>query len=80
MFLISRSLFSQWISVNIGDNYCEDLCFINKDTGFIVGEGRVRKTTDGCLSWQDQIIYLEALKKIQFVDENTGYICGRGGG
>ncbi|MDR1553431.1 MAG: hypothetical protein LBS69_08225 [Prevotellaceae bacterium] len=54
-----------------------DLVFIDDTTGYAISEGYVVKTTDGGKCWNSQSLPINTnVGKIQFTDENTGYITG----
>jgi len=62
---------------NIPDANYTDLTFINEMSGFAITEGFVAKTTDGGITWtQINLPEITPLKKIQFTDNQTGYIIG----
>jgi len=72
---------SQWIEINTGHpNGNSGVYFINTETGFVAGDGgtyirRILKTTNGGNNWI--IKHLSSgtvLSKIQFVNNNTGYV------
>lgn len=74
---------SDWIFLEppIEENF-HDIEFINDTVGFVYsyGSGRIFKTTDGGFTWalilQTDSIYYE---QIQFINKNTGWICGEKG-
>jgi len=58
------------------------LCFANADTGWIVGGGgRIKRTNDGGIGWQDQPTPAgtEALHSVAFVNADTGFAVGDSG-
>lgn len=73
----------KWQILNAGlDDGLHDLEFINDNTGFVYtyGTGLIYKTEDSGLNWikvqqLDSVFY----EQIQFVNENTGWICGEYG-
>jgi photosystem II stability/assembly factor-like uncharacterized protein len=78
LFLASHSSFAQvWKkqakSVNAG---LLDLAFISKSTGFVLSSGKVLKTTDTGKSWTQILSSYNNFLKIQFVDNQNGYIIG----
>ena len=80
-FLISNNIFSQWVWINplpTGENIlCVD--FINDNTGYIATYSfNILKTTDGGDSW-NYITKLNLIwpNKLQFVNENTGFVSAK---
>jgi hypothetical protein len=55
-----------------------NITFTSANNGFIVGDNStIFKTTNGGLNWQLQLSPISSsLKDIQFVDNQTGFICG----
>lgn len=84
-FFISNICIAQsdWIFLEspIEENF-HDIEFINDTIGFIYsyGSGRILKTSNGGFTWvlvkQTDSIYYE---QIQFINKNTGWICGEKG-
>lgn len=65
------------VDSNIPDAIYTDLIFINEMFGFAITQGFVAKTTDGGITWtQINLPKITPLKKIQFTDNQTGYIIG----
>ncbi len=65
------------ISSNIPAAVYSDLTFISANTGFAITQGMVAKTTDGGMSWSRINMPVDyPLNKIQFTDNNHGYIIG----
>lgn len=57
-----------------------DYCFINPDTGWIIGGGTIIRTNDGGNSWSSQNSGVTGgLHSIFFVNENVGFIAGNNG-
>ncbi len=57
----------------------EDVCFLNSNTGFLVGN-RILKTTDGGDSWVEvQPDTNLLLYSVKFSDEQNGWACGLNG-
>lgn len=51
--------------------------FVNHDTGYVLDVGgRVLKTTNAGLNWVEISNYLGDVMDIDFVNEQTGFICG----
>ena len=50
--------------------------FIDHDNGIIVGNGRIIRTTDGGLKWQNQDIAFNNLMDVTFTNNNNGIIIG----
>ena len=71
---------AQWVWQNPlpGTNYLNDVFFIDKNTGWAVGDvGAIIKTIDGGKSWESQICPSNlALYGVSFQDENHGIIVG----
>lgn len=51
-----------------------DICFINKNKGFIVGDGGILKTTNGGTDWIKQDFGIPYGVNVCFPDSTTGYI------
>ncbi len=66
------------LQTNIPVNHYTDLTFTDKSCGFaITNSGDIIKTTDGGYSWEELSSPVNFfLSKIQFTDDNTGYIIG----
>jgi len=62
-------------------NTLRSVFFLNKDTGYAVGNsGYIMKTTNGGSSWNNlQNSYNNNLQSIFFADANNGYAVGEGG-
>ena len=54
----------------------EQIFFINKDTGWIVGDGFIHKTTNGGYNWLSQINDNKKRNDIYFIGNDTGYVVG----
>lgn len=86
VFLKSTNAGISWQKVGDFDTtagYIMDMEFFNQYNGFVIidsgsiGNSRVLKTSDGGLYWQT--LYVEPLirlNKMEFLDSNTGFICG----
>ena len=62
---------------NIPNAIYSDLTFINEVTGFAISQGFIEKTTDGGNTWATTNLPISIpLKKIQFTDNQTGYMIG----
>lgn len=74
-----------WVCLNYPEtNSLQNLCFLNKDTGFVVGGNPllniILKTTDGGNNWTlTSDSSGSYLCSIYFVDSNVGYTGGRFG-
>lgn len=66
------------ISTNIPDDDYSDLTFIDQNTGFAVSKsGHIIKTSDAGYNWKQLLVPTSVrLEKIQFTDNNTGYVIG----
>ncbi|MCT4629593.1 YCF48-related protein [Winogradskyella sp.] len=61
------------------DNYgFSNVFFLNENLGFVSGgSGRIDKTTDGGLTWQQLTTgTTQPIKDVYFIDENNGFACG----
>ncbi|MBL7128897.1 MAG: T9SS type A sorting domain-containing protein [Ignavibacteria bacterium] len=68
-----------WIQQNSGTNQdIRSLCFINSQTGWVVGFGGIiKKTTDGGNYWTSQYSGTShGLITVLFIDNNTGWAAG----
>jgi len=67
-----------WNLLNIGTiPGLWDVCFLNDDTGWIIGDkGTVRKTTNGGLNWMQQITDSSDHNKAFFLNPDTGWVTG----
>jgi photosystem II stability/assembly factor-like uncharacterized protein len=82
VFLTSADSGSTWNALPQQDIDIYGLCFVNADTGWIVGAGgRVKRTTGGGLGWQDQSNPAGpvTLRGVDFANDSVGYIVGDGG-
>lgn len=67
------------IGSDIPDAFYTDLYFTDAETGIAISQGMAVKTTDGGSSWKRLTLPVDSsmpLRKIQFVDKQTGYIVG----
>lgn len=74
-----ESVGSGWyIQYQDGFSLFEDIYFINKNVGWVVGTGgNLLKTTDGGTHWQKlSIPTSHKLMSVYFFDENTGFVMG----
>lgn len=84
LILIVNSSYSQWIQQqsNAGNSYLNDIRFINKKTGWCVGDspGIILKTTDGGVNWFEQFNPLpdRTLSCVFPVDSEYVYAAGYG--
>jgi len=70
-----------WTALNI-DPQCNlnAVRFVNRDTGFTVGDSIIFKTTDGGLNWTKTILSNgTSLYDIKFIDDTTGFCVGSPG-
>lgn len=84
-FLKSIDNGESWVNQNL-DGWIYALYFIDEFTGWIVGiddfeeDELIFKTIDGGQTWTLQWISSgRGLTDIQFINENTGWVCGRSG-
>jgi photosystem II stability/assembly factor-like uncharacterized protein len=81
--IFSKLIFAQWewYSPQLTDNFLSGMAFINKSTGFIVGDnGIILKSTDSGNNWE--IININSsdwFTSIAFTSENTGYLTSLNG-
>ena len=69
-----------WVGPNYFSQIGYGLFFLSADTGFIVNSwGRVLKTTDRGVNWNQTLNAGPSLYAITFVDDTTGYIVGHNG-
>lgn len=66
-----------WVAITAGfKDYFQDVFFLNENTGYTGGRGKIYKTTDGGISWSlknvDTLNFPE-VNNIMFVNNNTGY-------
>jgi len=76
---------NSWIMIRYGPigkgNSYEGVFFINKDTGWICGNGQyVLKTTNGGVQFDSAYLFWGILSDIYFKDSDVGVICGWAGG
>lgn len=66
------------LPTNIPSDIYNDMTFVNETTGYAVSRnGRIIKTTDGGYNWTELLSNVTFyLKKIQFVNSQTGYVVG----
>lgn len=70
---------AQWTQLNPGIMISfKGVSFINSDTGIVVGaNGNIIKTTDGGETWIQKVsTTTQELRKIQFLNDNVGYVVG----
>jgi photosystem II stability/assembly factor-like uncharacterized protein len=82
-FFVSINLSAQsgWILYQSGaDSILTDICFVNPNTGWAVGNSTIIKSTNGGLNWvrQNFTAYTTytVFKTVKFIDENTGFVAG----
>ena len=74
-----------WNLIETIDYTATAMQFVDENTGYIVAYNQLFKTTDGGVSWTHSIIrtpnwnYYFGGYSINFLNENTGYICGKWG-
>ncbi|MGV8017909.1 MAG: T9SS type A sorting domain-containing protein [Ignavibacteria bacterium] len=76
--LFSVNSGANWIMREIPSQYTsatKDVNFINFNTGFYYKAGTLFKTTDAGQTWAQSSVGI-AVRRMSFVDENTGWICG----
>lgn len=67
-----------WNTVNIGTgDYLYSIYFLNEMTGYIGGDNDMWKTTDGGQNWQPNYLGLVSVLDVTFINNNTGWVCGR---
>ncbi|CAN5519952.1 hypothetical protein BH10BAC5_BH10BAC5_29370 [soil metagenome] len=79
LLLSNGSIYSQWLQQYSGTNLSlYDVEFLNKNTGYIIGDGVIIKTTNGGDNWINQQSPLtdRPLENIFIVDSNVAYIAG----
>lgn len=66
------------INSNIPQDFYDDLTFTNENTGYAISRlGKIIKTTDGGINWtilNSNVTF--PLKKIQFLNDNIGFVIG----
>lgn len=70
------------IALNIANSAYHNPYFVNDSVGFVAedaGNGVIRKTTDGGLSWNTGASVSPSIHDMAFIDENNGYAVGPGG-
>lgn len=70
-----------WFPVKVPDltyPYVNNMHFVSSLVGYIFGEGKLYKTTDGAKNWKKLIVqnFGNPPSGAYFVDENNGFICG----
>ncbi|MHB1688384.1 MAG: YCF48-related protein [Ignavibacteriaceae bacterium] len=70
-----------WLPSSINTGSLQDMQFINKDTGYVVGfYGRIFRTTDAGTTWIQQPSYCNRyLFSVDFTDANNGWAVGSAG-
>lgn len=77
LFVVHANLIAQsgWYPLQSGTStVLNSVYFLNDNTGFMAGSGIILKTTNGGINWlviNDQF----GGTSIQFINENTGYVC-----
>lgn len=67
-------------AIGVGDSY-EGVFFINKDTGWICGNGnKVLRTSDGGVTMDSSVLFWPYLQDMYFKDSNTGVLVAELGG
>ena len=70
---------SQWIQLESGtDKQLTSMCFLNNDTGFVVGRQTILKTVDGGYTWSINEYPGTSinLSSVDFVNDTIGFACG----
>ena len=79
-FLLSTLAFTQtgWYNLNSGTGRrLNNLYFIDANTGWVVGDSIVLKTTNGGSAWTVQTLPAQtALRSVHFLNASTGFISG----
>jgi photosystem II stability/assembly factor-like uncharacterized protein len=67
-----------WYYQTSGTGRClNSLYFINSNTGWVVGDSVVLKTTNGGQTWTNQSLPVQAkINSVHFLNENTGFLAG----
>jgi photosystem II stability/assembly factor-like uncharacterized protein len=78
---INLSAQSGWVLYQSGaDSILTDICFVNPNTGWAVGNSTIIKSTNGGLNWvrQNFTAYTTytVFKTVKFINENTGFVAG----
>ena len=85
MFFLTVNVTAQegWLMQNSGtSNHLYSVCFVNKDTGWVVGgsydkSSIILKTTDGGSNWYPQNSGTnDCLYSVHFIDAKTGWAVG----
>ncbi|MCF8429691.1 MAG: T9SS type A sorting domain-containing protein [Bacteroidia bacterium] len=73
----------KWIRlINASNNYEYDIyrsvCFLNADTGFVAGNRKMYKTTNGGISWTEIQLQsnVNSIRSFYFVNNNVGFAGG----
>jgi Photosynthesis system II assembly factor YCF48 len=64
------------ISTNLPATHFADLTFTDENTGYAIAPGLIVKTVNGGINWSQKVVAMGVLRKIQFTDNQTGYIIG----
>ncbi|MBK9096993.1 MAG: T9SS type A sorting domain-containing protein [bacterium] len=68
-----------WVQQTSGINLnLVDISFVDANTGWVVGENFILKTTNGGISWSQQIHDSLYFNAVFFIDENIGWLCSDG--
>jgi len=72
---------SNWLPSTMDKGSLQDMQFLNKDTGYVVGfYGRIFRTTDAGMTWTRQPSYCNRyLFSVDFTDANNGWVVGSAG-
>ncbi len=70
-----------WTTVHTApDGVLAGLHFMNPDTGYVVGEGNIYRTTDGGATWEAQSVGTDIIwNNVYCIDEQTVAVCGTSG-
>jgi photosystem II stability/assembly factor-like uncharacterized protein len=67
---------NNWTKIIVNTNsQLNDILFLNSNVGFIVGEGKVLRTTNNGFNWNIQDTETE-INSIYFLNENVGFLAG----
>src|SRR5688572_27214172 len=64
---------AHWSQISVGQQF-SSISFINRDTGWVVGNRRISKTVDGGLTWVQRTVPISG--KVKFIGADTGFIFG----
>lgn len=70
---------NSWTNISYGTKHLYALQFLNKDTGFVLGQNAFYKTVNGGNTWSDLSFSLNSYFDLHFFDYYTGLTSGIGG-